>query len=139
MGKSCHHTWLSAPLGPVAVPRIASVCGNSIHCLEIQVEIEPMDAKPIVPAAAWPVLRSAQCSSHGLLLLGFGKDPKELDWVSQGKPNPCWDKERWESGCNQPWGPRHAAGAFGVSSMLLPTRFHLGCSWHMALLQEIPS
>lgn len=65
--------------------------------------------------------------------------PKTLVWVSQGKPNPFWDGERWDQGTTSHGDPDTLQGAFDVSSVLLPPHFHLGCSRHMALLQEIPS
>lgn len=95
--------------GILQLPAESHPCGGTASATpKSPWKLYPQMQKPIAPAAAQlAVLGSAQCSSRALLLPGFGvtpkKTPKELVWVSQGRPNPRWIGERWGSGCNRPW------------------------------------
>jgi len=104
--------------GPEGVPRIASVWGNSICRPKIPLEIVPTDAKTYrAGSCAW------LCTMFSLCFGGTQKKPPQKPvWVSQGRPNPRWDGERWEFRVQPAMGdPDGAAGAFGVTSTLLPT------------------
>lgn len=117
-------------LAPLGKGRSCSCPQNGIRgggtALKSPWKSYPQMQKPVAPAAVWPaVLGSVQCSLRTLLLLGFGRTPQKTpkSWFGfpKGDQTPTKVGRGGDQGAPGHGRPRHAAGAFGVSSALLPT------------------